>query len=150
MSILRKTASLLLVVIFAAVSFAGCSGNSYNDGTYTSQLAEFESSGWKDTMEVTIQGGKIVKINWDAIYKDDTIPIRKKQYSKSGLYGMLAVGAVGEWYDQAVAAEQYVLENGIDSLNVKDDGYSDAVSGCTVHVSSFDKLVRECLAKAKK
>jgi major membrane immunogen (membrane-anchored lipoprotein) len=113
-------------------------------------MAEFSDSGWKDIMELTVEGGKIVDINWDGVYIDDSIPIRKKQYSKSGLYGMLAGGAKNEWYDQATAAEQFVLENGIDALDVGGDGHTDAVSGCTIGVDAFDYLVRACLSQAER
>jgi major membrane immunogen (membrane-anchored lipoprotein) len=145
---LRLLLCLLLCLLPAGL--AGCSSARYRDGVYTAQLAEFASSGWKDTLELTVENGEIVKINWDAIYKNDTIPIRKKQYSKSGLYGMLTVGAVGEWYDQAMAAEQYVLEHGVEALAVNPDGYTDAITGCTIHVSDFEKLLLECLKQAEK
>lgn len=139
------------LIVFAVVfQLAACSGFNYRDGTYAAQAPEFAASGWKEMVEITIKNGKIVKIDWDAVYKDDSIPIRKKQYSKSGLYGMLAVGAVGEWYDQATAAEQFVMENGIDALAVNTDGYTDVVASCTIHVIEFDKLLRECLEKAEK
>ena len=143
--ILCVTAALLMLFT------TGCGATAqYQDGVYSAQRAEFADSGWKEILELTIEGGEIVKINWDAIYKDDSIPIRKKQYSKSGLYGMLTVGAVGEWYDQATAAEQFVLEYGIDALNVTPDGHTDAVSGCTIHVNDLDYLLRDCLEQAKK
>lgn len=143
----RLCIAIAIVLLFTT----GCSSSTkYRDGFYTAQLPEFASNGWKEIIELTIEGGEIVKINWDAIYKDDSIPIRKKQYSKSGLYGMLAGGASNEWYDQATAAEQFVLENGIDLLAVTDDGYTDAVSSCTISVSDFDWLLRDCLEQAKK
>ena len=145
----RLFATTLLACLLMAL-LSACGGPRYQDGHYTAALPEFAESGWKDTMELTVEDGEITRINWDAIYKDDSIPIRKKQYSKSGLYGMLMAGAVGEWYDQAVAAEQFVLENGIDALDVNAEGYTDAVAGCTVHVSTFDQLLRECLAQAEK
>lgn len=146
-----KIAVACAVIMLAVVLLAGCGASAkYKDGVYYVEAPEFAASGWKETVEITIEDGAIVKINWDAIYKDDSIPIRKKQYSKSGLYGMLAAGAVDEWYDQAIAAEQFVLANGIDALSVDEDGYTDAVSGCTVHVVEFDKLLRECLAQAQK
>ncbi len=149
---MKKFARIALILLTALLllSLVGCSSSRYADGTYTASLAEFEKSGWKDFVELTIKDGKIAAINWDSVYQDDSIPIKKKQYSKSGLYGMLAAGAVGEWYDQATAAEQFVLENGIDALGVDSEGYTDAVTGCTVHVNTFEKLVRECLAQAEK
>jgi major membrane immunogen (membrane-anchored lipoprotein) len=145
----RYLAAVLLIFALLA-ALPGCGATRYEDGAYYAEMDDFADSGWKEIVELTILDGKIQRINWDAVYVDDSIPIRKKQYSKSGLYGMLMAGAANEWYDQAVAAEQYVLENGIDALNVDSDGRTDAVSGCTVHVDSFDLLLRECLAQAEK
>ena len=88
-----KTAVAALLMI---LTLSACSGSAYKDGDYYAQLAEFSENGWKDTLEITIEDGKLTKINWDAIYVDDSIPIRKKQYSKSGLYGMLVTGSIGE------------------------------------------------------
>lgn len=144
----------LLVLSFVVFCLALCAcssgGVSYKDGTYFAEADEFADSGWKETVEITIEDGNLIKVDWDAVYVDDSIPIKKKQYSKSGLYGMLQAGAVGEWYDQATAAEQHVLKNGLEALEIDSDGYSDAVSGCTIHVDEFDLLVRECLEMAKR
>jgi major membrane immunogen (membrane-anchored lipoprotein) len=142
--------ALMVAALAMVIALAGCSSPKYKDGAYEASLSGFSDSGWKDIMELTIKNGKITAINWDAVYVDESIPIRKKQYSKSGLYGMLMANAVGEWYDQAIAAEQFVLENGIDALEVRPDGYTDAVTGCTIHVSDFDMLVRDCLAQARR
>lgn len=128
----------------------GCGAARYQDGVYTAASPEFSSSGWKEILELTIEDGKIAKVNWDAVFKDDSIPIRKKQYSKSGLYGMLAGGASEEWYDQALAAEKFVLENGVDAMNMDDSGHTDAVSGCSISVKSLDSMMRECLEQATK
>ena len=144
-----KTALAILLAALAIISLSACSGTSYKDGEYSAQLSEFSQNGWKDIVEITIKDGKIAKINWDAVYKDDSIPLQKKQYSKSGLYGMLAAGSIAEWYDQAVAAEQYVLKNGIDSLKLDADGYTDAIAGCTIHINELETLIRECLKQAK-
>lgn len=145
----KRTVVVLLILAMVCL-LPGCWQQGYKDGTYTAQAAEFSGSGWKELVELTVEDGKIAKINWDALYVDDSIPIRKKQYSKSGLYGMLVSGASEEWYDQAVAAEQYVLRHGIDALNVDSEGRTDAVTGCTVHVNAFDSLLRDCLEQAKK
>jgi major membrane immunogen (membrane-anchored lipoprotein) len=142
---------LIAVVALVSISLlSACASSRYEDGVYAAEMPEFEESGWKEVMEVTIEDGEITKVDWDAIYKDESIPIRKKQYSKSGLYGMLQGGAHEEWYDQAVAAEQFVLENWIDALSMTADGHTDAVSGCTISVSAFEQLLRECLQQAEK
>ncbi len=140
----------IFLLVFIVIFLTSCSATRYKDGVYYSEAPEFPSSGWKETVEITIEKGKLTKINWDAIYKDDTIPIKKKQYSRSGLYGMLAQGANDEWYDQANAAQHFILENGIDALVVNEDGVTDSVASCSIHVNTLDKLLRECLEKAKK
>lgn len=150
---MRNTSKFVFIaacLVLLGSLFTGCGTARYKDGVYTAASPEFSSSGWKETLELTVEGGKITKINWDAVFKDDSIPIRKKQYSKSGLYGMLAGGASDEWYDQALAAEQFVLENGIDAMNLDDSGHTDAVSGCSINVQAFDTLMRECLVQASK
>ena len=146
----RFNKTLIFALVFVlAMGLCGCGGE-YKDGIYTAEMPEFSDSGWRDIMELEIQNGEITRINWDAVYIDDTIPIRKKQYSKSGLYGMLVEGAVGEWYDQAIAIEQYVIENGVDSFRLNNEGRTDTVAGCTIHVNAFERLVRECLEQAAK
>ncbi len=140
---------LALACLFLLTS--GCALSSpYKDGVYSAQLPEFAESGWKEMVEVTIEGGNLTKVNWDAIYRDDSIPIRKKQYSKSGLYGMLMAGAVGEWYDQATVAEQLVLKNGPSALKLTEDGHLDGITGCTIHVDAFAQLLLDCLDQARK
>ncbi len=145
-----KLAVLLGMIFLAAAMLGACSNSAYLDGVYYAEASEFAASGWKETVEVTVVNGKIDKINWDAVYKDSSIPIHKKQYSKSGLYGMLAGGASEEWYDQAKAAEKFVLEKGAEALDVDSEGHTDAVSGCTIHVNEFERLLLECLEQARK
>ena len=150
---MRNTSKFALIaacLTLLSLLFTGCGAARYQDGVYTAASPEFSSSGWKEILELTVEDGKITKVNWDAIFRDESIPIRKKQYSKSGLYGMLAGGASDEWYDQALAAEQFVLENGVDAMNMDDGGHTDAVSGCSISVKAFDTMMRECLAQASK
>lgn len=144
-----KGLKTIAAILCALTVLSGCSlGSPYKDGVYSS--APGGGTGWQETLEITIEGGKVTKIDWDAVYENDSIPIRKKQYSKSGLYGMLTAGAVGEWYDQALAAQQFVLQNGIDALNISAEGYTDAVAGCTISVKALDQMMRDCLKQAEK
>ncbi len=147
---MMKNAKWMLLCVTLCFLLTACGEKQYVDGVYYAEAAEFAASGWKETVEVTIVDGELNQINWDAIYKDESIPIHKKQYSKSGLYGMLAGGAGEEWYDQATIMENFVLENGVDSFFVDEEGHTDAVTGCTVHVIEFQKLLMECLEQAKK
>ncbi|MDR1157764.1 MAG: FMN-binding protein [Oscillospiraceae bacterium] len=127
---------------------AGCSAQpTYKDGAYQAEAAEFHN-GWKETVEITIKGGRIDKLSWDAISNNPDIPINKKQYSKSGLYGMLAGGAQNEWCDQAKAAEDYIMQYGVDSFAIDEEGHTDVISGCTVTVDTLALLAQDCLRQA--
>ncbi|MFP3153531.1 FMN-binding protein [Lachnospiraceae bacterium ZAX-1] len=138
----------MICLLILIVPLAGCFGR-YKDGVYHTEMKEFED-GWKDTVEITIVHGKIDKISWDAISESPDIPINKKQYSKSGLYGMLQGGANNEWCDQAKAAEDYVLAYGVSSFSTDSEGYTDAISGCTIEVDKLALLAKECLEQAQK
>jgi major membrane immunogen (membrane-anchored lipoprotein) len=147
---LRTQPTLVLCVGLFLLAPMGCSAQpSYRDGVYQAQTAEFHN-GWKETVEVTIKGGKLDKISWDAVSDNPDIPINKKQYSKSGLYGMLAGGAQNEWCDQAKAAEDYILKYGVDSFDVDEEGHTDAISGCTVTVDTLALLAQDCLRQARR
>lgn len=126
---------------------AGCAKSPYKDGVYRKEAPEF-THGWKETVEITIAGGKIAKVSWDAIAESDDIPVGKKQYSMSGLYGMLAADASDEWCDQAKLAEDFILRNGIEPITLKEDGYTDAISGCTISVDVLKDLAAQCLEEA--
>ena len=55
-----------------------------------------------------------------------------------------------EWYEQVEALEQAVIANqGIDFLNLDDDGYTDAVSSCTIRVDALYNALKDALDKAK-
>ncbi len=146
---MKKYIALIIAVIICLFSLTACNGTAYKDGVYYAEADEYEN-GWKETVEITITGGEIVKISWDAVSNNPDIPIHKKQYSKSGLYGMLAAGAVYEWCDQAKLAEDYVLEYGLDSLHINADNGVDVIAGCSVHVNKLKDLGLKCLEKAKK
>ncbi|MDR0381398.1 MAG: FMN-binding protein [Oscillospiraceae bacterium] len=131
-------------------ALAGCSGRpAYKDGIYQAEAEEFHN-GWKETVEITVKDGQIDKISWDAISDNPDIPINKKQYSKSGLYGMLAGGAQNEWCDQAKAAEDYIVQYGVDSFDIDKEGHTDAISGCTVTVDTLALLAQDCLRQARR
>ncbi len=146
---MRRANIAVLLVLVLALLCACVQQPPYRDGVYRAEADKF-ANGWKETVEITIAGGRIDKINWDAVSEDPSIPTGKKQYSKSGLYGMLAGAAKNEWCDQAKAAEDYVMKYGLDKVPLTEDGHTDAISGCTVHVNQFVGLAQKCLAQAVK
>ena len=58
--------------------------------------------------------------------------------------------AAGEWFEQVEKLEQAVVDNqGIDFLNLDEDGYTDAVSGCTIKIDALYKALEDALNQAK-
>ena len=58
---------------------------------------------------------------------------------------------VGEWDEQVEKLEQAVIDNqGIDFLNLDDDGYTDAVSGCTIVIDAMYEALENALEQARK
>ncbi len=122
----------------------------YKDGTYHAEEADFADNGWKETVDITVEDGKIVAANWNAVHKDGGDD--KKAQSVSGAYGMVANGkAQAEWHEQAEKAEAYLIEKQ-DPTAIKytdDEGHTDAITGVSIHVNSFFQLAEEALNGAK-
>ncbi len=120
----------------------------YKDGTYKAEGAVDASSGWKDTVTLTVLDGKIFAVEWNGIHKDGGTD--KKTRSREGKYGMKAGGASSEWHEQALKAEQYLLEKqNPDDIKVAADGKTDAISGVSIHVNGFTELAKKALSQAK-
>lgn len=117
------------------------------DGTYKAESAEFDAStGFKDSVEITVKDGKITEANWDATHKDGGKT--KKERSEAGEYDMKNNGL--KWHEQAAAMEAALISaQDPAALVVTDEGKTDAVTGVSIHVSGFVALAAEALAKAK-
>ncbi|MCI3922628.1 FMN-binding protein [Paenibacillus sp. TRM 82003] len=118
----------------------------YADGVYYAEGEFAEKSGWKETVAIKVEGGKITAVNWNGLHKDGGLD--KKTFSAEGKYGMVAKGgATAEWHEQAVKAEQFLLESQEPAaIALKDDGTTDAVSGVTIGVDEFVKLATDALS----
>jgi len=117
----------------------------YQDGLYYAEGEYDAKSGWKDVVALKVEGGKIAAVNWNALHRDGGLD--KKTSSERGIYGMMKAGAVAEWHEQAVKAEQYLLEKqDPKAIAVKDDGKTDAISGVSITVDGFVQLAEQALA----
>ncbi len=116
----------------------------YADGAYHAEAATFEH-GYKDYVDLTVIGGRIVAAYWSAYAQaggDD-----KYVVSVKGNYGLeKSAGAKGRWDQEADRAVSYLLANqSLASLSIKSDGSTDAISGCTITVTGFQQLVQTAL-----
>lgn len=117
----------------------------WQDGVYYAEAELTDDTTWQYIVALTVEGGKITDVNWNALHVEGGLD--KKEYSKRGLYGMVAkAGAQAEWHEQAEKAEQFLIEKQDPAaFAVNDNGKTDAVSGVSITVSDFVELVNKAL-----
>jgi major membrane immunogen (membrane-anchored lipoprotein) len=171
---MKKHLLLVLTVLAIMLTFAGCAKSeseetqaataapkaapavsatapvatgTYADGVYFAAADSFASSGWKETVTLTVEGGKIIDADWNGV--NINAGADKKSYDKAGKYNMVKFGnAQAEWYEQATKAEAYLLETqDPTAISYSDaEGHTDAIAGVSVHVNAFFDLASEALA----
>ncbi len=122
----------------------------YIDGTYTAEQADYDAeTGWKENITITVENGAITAVDWNGT--SEATDKDKKTYSADGEYKMVEYGnAIAEWDVQAKAVEDYLIETqDPNAIPLDAEGHTDAISGATIHVSSFVTLANEALANAK-
>ena len=115
------------------------------DGSYRAEQAAY-SDGYKNFVELTVQGGRITGVNWDAMKEgSDTT---KKAESKAGNYVMTETGPL--WHEQAKTMEDALiaLQNPARLVYNADTGKTDAYAGVSIDVSDFVKLAARALETA--
>ncbi|MFA5570560.1 MAG: FMN-binding protein [Sphaerochaetaceae bacterium] len=116
---------------------------SYANGAYYASAADFHE-GWKDYVSVTVVNGFISSVNWNAVNEEG---VDKKSYDRAGNYNMMKFGgAIADWYEQAEAAELYVVKTQNTDVALNADGSTDEISGATISVDGFVELLQQALA----
>ncbi len=148
---------IVLTIVLVSASAAGTRDVShlipvesagFEDGIYFAQEPGFaERSGWKYVVTLEVAGGRIVSADWNGAHRNAGLD--KKTLDKMGGYQMVARGgAIDEWYVQAQRVEQKLIETqDLASLPYDEGGYTDAVSGVTIHINEFVDLAAEALAQ---
>jgi major membrane immunogen (membrane-anchored lipoprotein) len=145
---MKRSISLALVLIMglAGLAFGQVKAK---DGVYFAQEAAFaKDSGWKDQVVLTVQGGKLVSVEWNGV--SNTGLADKLTAVATGGYPMVKFGkAKAEWDVQAKAVEDYLLKTqDVGFSKFKPEGTTDAISGASIHVKGFFGIVNAALASA--
>jgi major membrane immunogen (membrane-anchored lipoprotein) len=154
---------LLFLLLVALVAFAACNGDdaaeaddngseaateapTYEDGVYFAMEDDFaERSGWKYAVTMVVENGEITEVEWNGAHR--TSGTDKVTRSESGEYGMVENGgAQWPWYEQAENAEAYLIDlQDPAAMELDGSGYTDAVSGVTIHINELQSLAQEAL-----
>ncbi len=119
----------------------------YKDGEYEAADGKYDDQGYRDVVKVVIKDGKLYSVDCDA---DSKAGGTKKDHSESGQYNMKTGGAQYDWHEEIAFFEKHVVNKGVESVQLKNDGKTDTVSGCTIAVKNYVKLIKEAMDKAKK
>ena len=126
-----KWAGLAVCSLLPVLLMTGCSSAGYRDGSYRAEAADFDQSGWKDYVQLTVSDGKVTEIEYDAINKEDG---RKKTEDLEYQQQYRDAGLGTDPADYTAKLEDSYLEcqksSGVDS-----------VSGATVSTGRFKDLV---------
>lgn len=134
-------AAILILLVCACGTGAG-----YRDGTYTATADDYDETGFRDSVTVTVSGGKIAGVEWNAY---DEQGRDKKTLSQNGEYDLTVAGAKSQWHEQAASMEQALIDRQDPSkIKVLDNGKTDSVSGVSITVSAFVRLAGQALADA--
>jgi hypothetical protein len=129
----------------AAMLLAGCSSSSSTSTDETTNYATVTTDSGEVTAGVTKTDGKVTGITIDETSDGES----KKDLGDD--YGMKAASGIGkEWDEQIEFLENYLLENGIDSVKLDSDGYAeseDVLAGCTINLTNIMKAVDEAAEK---
>lgn len=145
---------ILMLSLIGLVFLTGCGSDSkLKSGVYEGSVIDnYNNENNTATAKVTIdEDGKITDVYFDTTYTKDGVETTKKTLKEDyGMYNHPYGSEVGEWYTQVEALEDAIVENqGIDFLNMDEDGYTDAVSSCTIKIDALINAYNDAIKKAK-
>lgn len=134
---LWKTAALLLCLSLLLAGLAGCSSAAkLKDGTYRAQMDQAEH-GWQDYLTITVSGGKITDVDYDALdeegnHKSEDADYRASMEPVSGTYPA-----------EFMPKLEQMLKGQSDASKIE------KVTGATNSSNNFKRLAEKVLEKAK-
>lgn len=134
----------LTVALLSMLLLAGCSSSEPTIGT--SETAKDENGNYASA-EVVKKDGKIESITLDEYSSGSS----KKELKEN--YNMKSNSSIQkEWFEQVEFLEKYMVENGIDAVELTADGYAasdDVLAGCTINIKSMVEAAKDAAAKVE-
>ncbi len=95
-------------------------------------------------VSLKLNEGKIVELNIDEIIEDGTKKELKDEY-------VMSESAVAPWWKQIETLEKYILDHGLESLELKDGKAvnEDLISSVTINIENYVKTINKALNEAK-
>lgn len=153
---------LLACLFCASVLLAGCGGSDGDaaavktgEGTATT---ESHGDTLTTTAKVELDGDKFTKVEIDETYKTDkgeettkkTLGEKYAMKDTSAKMGKIEGGA--EWFEQIKFLEDYIVANGVDGIELGEDGKAtneDILTGCTINIKPYVEAVKAAKDSAK-
>ena len=129
-------------------------GTKYKEGTFEGSVIDtYNNENNTASAIITVDDtGKITDVFLDTTYTtSDGVVTTKKTLGDDYNMKKFNSAAAGEWYEQVAKLEAAIVEKqGLDGIVLDTDGYTDAVSGCTIKIDALYKAVQAALDNAKK
>jgi major membrane immunogen (membrane-anchored lipoprotein) len=133
-----KILRYLTLVAASGMLFFACSAGVYKNGVYKATYDANDSKSWKPTLEITVAGGKISKVDFDYFSKDG------KRKTEDTAYADLMKSLTKKDTTPKIASEGMAKQ-----LVEKQASPVDGISGATTSAKWFNEMAAAILAKAK-
>lgn len=130
-------ALMLFVLLALPLTACGTSEEGFQDGYYTAQATQF-NFGWKEYITITVKGGSIVSVEYNAENESGFIKSWDNAYMQNMFH---ANGTYPNEYTRYYAGQ---LQEGQGDMDI------DALTGASTSHSSFLKLAEAVLEQARR
>ena len=140
-----ESMNIKLWIICIFIILSGCSKHVEKIGNGVFQ----NENGEKITAKIQVVDDQLTKV-----YLDETIKDKKETKKDLGdAYHMKIASRIGkEWDEQIRFLENYIVEHGIDSIQLNEEGKpknTDVLTGCTIRIDGFIEAVKDAYMHLK-
>lgn len=142
---------LILLMMFLLMTGCSCTPQgSESNSSASNALKEAKDVVGKETqfgtplVSLKLSDGKIVELQIDEITPQGSKKELKEEYK-------ISESAIAPWYKQIESLENYILKNGVESIELKEGKVvnEDLRSSVTIDVEGYIKTIHEAVNQAK-